>query len=85
MSNKKQKVILKFKNDAFVEQLKSLLLKTGSVKVGGLGIFEIRKIPAREAYNVGSGKMFLLDEHNKLAFKPTKKIKDVIQDYDGDN
>ena len=83
MSNRKQRVILKFKDDAFVDQLTSLLLKAGKVKVSGLGIFEIRRIAEREGYNVGTGERITISAHNKVAFRPHKKMKDSVQDYEG--
>lgn len=81
MANRRQKVILKFKDDAFVEQLSSLLLKTGKVKVGGLGIFEIRDVSEREGYNVHNGDRIVIPAHKKVAFIPTKKLKETIQEY----
>lgn len=81
MSNTKQRVILKFKDDAFVEQLEKLLLSSGKVKVGGLGIFEIREVKAREGYNVGSGDRITIPAHKKVVFRPTKKLRDSIQTY----
>lgn len=81
MSNTKQKVILKFKDDAFVTQLQSLLLSSGKVKVGGMGIFEIRRIEAREGYNVGNGKRITIGAHNKVVFRPTKKFKTEMQKH----
>lgn len=82
MSNVKQKVILRFKDDAFVEQLTSLLMKAGKVKVSGLGIFEIRAVAERDGYSVGSGKRIKIPGHTKVAFRPTKKIKDLVQSYE---
>lgn len=81
MTNIKQKVILRFKDDAFAEQLKSLLAKSGKVKVGGLGIFEIRPVAARKGYNVSNGKEIIIANHNKIVFRPTKKFRDMIQTY----
>lgn len=83
MGNVKQRVILKFKDDAFVEQLLSLLLKAGKVKVGGLGIFEIRNIEPRTGYNVGTGKKIEIPAHKKLAFRPTARIKNLVQSHEG--
>jgi nucleoid DNA-binding protein len=81
MSNTKQKVIIKFKDDAFVEQLERVLLSSGKVKVGGLGIFEIRAVKAREGYNVGSGERITIPAHNKIVFRPTKSLRDAVQEY----
>lgn len=81
MANKEQKVILKFKNDEFVSQLTRLIMSAGKVKVSGLGIFEVRKIAAREGYNVGNGNRIKIPAHNKLVFRPTKKLRVIIQGH----
>jgi len=81
MTNIKQKVILKFKDDAFVEQVEKLMLSSGKVKIGGFGIFEIRQVKEREGYNVGSGERITIPAHNKIVFRPTKKLRDAIQAY----
>lgn len=80
MANVKQRTILKFKDDSFVQQLQKLLTSSGKVKIVGLGIFEIRHIDEREGYNVGNGQRIVIPAHNKVVFRPTKKFKDVIQD-----
>lgn len=82
MANKTQKVILKFRDDNFTEQLEKLLLHTGRVKVTNLGVFEIRSINARNSYNVGKGGTIVIPKHNKLVFKPTKVLKEIIQKYE---
>lgn len=83
MSNRKQRVILKFKDDSFEEQLQNLLLSSGKVKVGGVGIFEIRAVAQRKGYNVSNGEEIVIPAHNKMFFRPTKKLKDAIQAYGG--
>jgi len=80
--NIKQKVVLKFKDDSFVTQLMSLLMRTGKVKIVGLGIFELKRIAEREGYSVNDGKRIKISAHNKIAFRPTKKLKDSIQEYE---
>lgn len=80
--NKKQKVVIKFKDDAFVKQLSSLLLKTGKVKVVGLGIFEVRAVVEREGYDVNSTKRITFPAFNKIGFRPTKALKDLMQEYE---
>lgn len=81
MANKKNKVILRLGNDDFIVQLEKLLLQTGSVKVTGLGIFEIRQFKAKQFYNIYKSKMDKLPDMNKLVFKPTLSLKKSIQKY----
>lgn len=83
MSNTKQRVILKFKDDQFVERLEHLLLQAGKVKVTGLGIFEVRKVAEREGYNVGTGERITIPAHNKVVFRPAKGLREAIQSYEG--
>lgn len=80
--NKKQRVILKFHDDNFIEQLEKLLLLTGKVKVTGLGVFEIRHINARQSYNISNGKSIIIPRHNRIMFKPTKLLKEAIQKHE---
>lgn len=82
MSNIKQKVIMRFKNDEFVDQLQTLLMSTGKVKVGGLGIFEIKGIKERLGYDMRSGKRITIKAHNKVSFRPTQKLRDKVQSYE---
>ena len=84
MANKKQRVILKFKNDTFVEHLLSLIMKAGKVKVGKLGIFEVREIPARESYSIKDGGRINIKAYKKLVFRPSVSVKRIVQDYDGE-
>ena len=81
--NIKQRVVLKFKDDAFVKQLMSLLTRTGKVKIVGLGIFEIKRVAEREGYGIHDKNRIVIPAHNKVVFRPTKQLKDVIQEYDG--
>lgn len=82
MGNIKQKVIMKFKDDSFVQQLQSLLMERGKVKVNGLGVFEIKRVAARKGWNVGAGGgEILIDAHNRIAFRATKSLREAIQRY----
>lgn len=81
MSNIKQKVILKLKNDDFTNQLQELLVQAGKVKVSGLGIFEIKRINEREGYGVYEKKMITIPAHNKLVFRMSKTLRRAIQEH----
>ena len=81
MANIKQRVILKFKDDSFVEQLHTILLSSGKVKVGGLGIFSIHPVKERDGYNIGTGKRMLIPAHNKVMFRPTARLRESAQTY----
>ena len=66
-----------------VEQLTKFLMVSGKVKVAGLGIFEIRSVKERKGYGIGTdgSKPIIIPAHKKIAFRPTKKIKELIQTY----
>lgn len=81
MSSQKQRVILKLKNDDFIQKLGELLTQTGKVKVTGLGIFEIRHIDARDGYGVFEKKMIKIKAHNKLVFRVSSSLRKSIQKY----
>lgn len=71
-----------FKNNEFVDQLQSLLMSTGKVKVAGLGIFEIRNIKERLGYDMRTKERITIKSHNKISFRPTQKLKVKIQSYE---
>lgn len=81
MTAQKQKVIMKLKNDDFIQKLGDLLFQTGKVKVTGFGIFEIRYIAAREGYDVYNKKMIRIKARNKLVFRASANFKKIIQNY----
>lgn len=81
--NKKQKVILKFKDDFFIDKFNELINQTGKVKLSGIGIFEIKEINERESYNIHTKERCIIPTHNKIVFKPTVSLKKHIQSYDG--
>lgn len=79
MGNSKQKAIIDFRDSKSFSLLSSLLAEYRKVKVKGLGIFEVRTIRAREAYNVANGKRFQMKAYNKIVFRPTQRFKDIIK------
>lgn len=81
MSTKHRKMALKLKDQAFIQRFTTLLLTGGKLKVTGIGVFEIKRIAAREGYNVGTGGRCQIKEHNKLSFRPAKPLKVSIQSH----
>ena len=72
---------MKFKDDSFVTHLLSAVMKAGKVKVGKLGIFEIKQIPSRESYSIKDGGRIIVPAYKKLVFRPSASIKRIIQEY----
>lgn len=85
MANKAQKAVVKFNDNAFVQQLISLLMNSGQVKVDTLGIFEIKTVKAREGYSIKDGSRIIIPEHKKVAFRPTAQFKLKAQEYKEDD
>lgn len=83
--NKKQKIIMKFKDSNFVEHLLSAVLKSGQVKVGKLGIFEIRRINPRVSHSIRNNVPVTIPAYNKLVFKPSASVKRLIREYNAEN
>lgn len=80
MANKKQKSITKV-DKAFIDFIFSKLLKHGSLKIIGLGIFKLQKMKARKGFNPYSKESVKFPAYIKISFSPTKKLKLAIQKW----
>ena len=63
---------------AFVELTVKNLKKGHKVRVTGLGIFQVRKRPARMGRNPATGEAIKIKASKKLAFRAAKEVKDAI-------
>jgi DNA-binding protein HU-beta len=63
---------------AFVELTVKNLKKGHKVRVTGLGIFQVKKRPARMGRNPATGEQIKIKASKKLAFRPAKEVKDAI-------
>ena len=63
---------------AFVELTVKNLKKGHKVRVTGLGIFQVRKRPARMGRNPATGEQIKIKDSKKLAFRAAKEVKDAI-------
>jgi DNA-binding protein HU-beta len=63
---------------AFVELTVKNLKKGHKVRVTGLGIFQVRKRPARMGRNPATGEQIKIKASKKLAFRAAKEVKDAI-------
>jgi DNA-binding protein HU-beta len=64
--------------NAFVELTVKNLKKGHKVRVTGLGIFQVRKRPARMGRNPATGEQIKIKASKKLAFRAAKEVKDAI-------
>jgi len=63
---------------AFVELTVKNLKKGSKVRITGLGIFQVKKRPARMGRNPATGEQIKIKASKKLAFRPAKEVKDAI-------
>ncbi|MBL8894338.1 MAG: HU family DNA-binding protein [Rhizobiales bacterium] len=62
----------------FIEMTVKNLKKGHKVRVTGLGIFQVRKRPARMGRNPATGEAIKIKASKKLAFRAAKEVKDAI-------
>jgi len=77
-SVRKKAEILKIKDKEFLPLLYSLLDKGKKVKVTGLGIFDIGSIKPRTVKHVLTGEEIKTKKTNRVLFRATKVLKDMI-------
>ena len=63
---------------AFVDLTVKHLKKGAKVRVTGLGIFQVKKRPARMGRNPATGEAIKIKASKKLAFRAAKEVKDAI-------
>ena len=63
---------------AIVELTVKNLKKGHKVRVTGLGIFQVKKRPARMGRNPATGEAIKIKASKKLAFRAAKEVKDAI-------
>lgn len=59
----------------FVGMIVKSLKKGEKVKIGGLGIFQVRKQPARIGRNPATGEMIKIQSGKKVAFRASKELR----------
>ena len=74
MSKKAAGELLADSVDLLVKHLK----KGNKVRVTGLGIFQVRKRPARLGRNPATGEQIKIKASKKLAFRAAKEVKESI-------
>ena len=62
----------------FVELTVKNLKKGNKVRITGLGIFQVKKRPARLGRNPLTGEQIKIKASKKLAFRAAKEVKDTI-------
>jgi DNA-binding protein HU-beta len=54
------------------------LKKGARIRIGGLGILQVRKRPARMGRNPATGEPIKIKASKKVAFRPAKELKEAI-------
>ena len=62
----------------FVEMIVKHLKKGEKVRITGLGIFQVKKRPARLGRNPLTGEQIKIKASKKLAFRAAKEVKEAI-------
>jgi DNA-binding protein HU-beta len=62
----------------FVDTVVKNLKKGHKVRVTGLGIFQVKKRPARDGRNPLTGEKIKIKASKKLAFRAAKEVKEAI-------
>lgn len=63
--------------DFFIETIKSKAIDK-KVKLSGFGSFCFKKTPKRVGRNPNTRESYIISELNKLSFKPSNKIKGIL-------
>jgi DNA-binding protein HU-beta len=67
---------------AILEDLVTMItkhLKKGAkIRIGGLGVLQVRKRPARMGRNPATGEAIKIKASKKVAFRPAKELKESI-------
>ena len=63
---------------AFVDLTVKHLKKGSKIRVTGLGIFQVKKRPARMGRNPATGEQIKIKASKKLGFRAAKEVKDAI-------
>ena len=62
----------------FVEMTTKHLKKGNKIRVTGLGIFQVRKRPARMGRNPATGEQIKIKASKKVAFRAAKELKEAV-------
>jgi DNA-binding protein HU-beta len=64
--------------DDFVENITKQLKKGARIRIGGLGILQVRKRAARMGRNPATGEAIKIKASKKVAFRAAKELKEAV-------
>lgn len=62
----------------FIGLIVKSLKKGEKIRIGGLGIFQVRKRPARMGRNPATGEAIKIKASKKVAFRASKDLKEAV-------
>jgi DNA-binding protein HU-beta len=62
----------------FIQSVADHLKKGTKIRIGGLGILQVRSRPARMGRNPATGAQIQIAASKKIAFRPAKELKDAV-------
>jgi DNA-binding protein HU-beta len=62
----------------FIGMIVKSLKKGEKIRIGGLGIFQVRKRPARMGRNPATGEAIKIKASKKVAFRAAKDLKEAV-------
>ena len=74
MAKKQSETLLNDLVDMIVKHLK----KGDRIRIGGLGILQVRKRAARMGRNPATGEQIKIKASKKIAFRPAKELKESV-------
>ena len=64
--------------DDMVETLTKHLKRGARIRIGGLGVLQVRKRPARMGRNPATGEAIKIKASKKIAFRAAKELKEAV-------
>jgi DNA-binding protein HU-beta len=64
--------------DDFVTMITKHLKKGNKIRIGGLGVLQVRKRPARMGRNPATGEAIKIKASKKVAFRAAKELKEAV-------
>lgn len=61
-----------------LDMLKESIVKHGSLKIQGFGVFEVVDVPARQGRNPRTGKSIHIPAHKSVKFRPGKELREAV-------
>lgn len=61
-----------------LDMLKESIVKHGSLKIQGFGVFEVVDVPARQGRNPRTGESIPISAHKAVKFRPGKELREVV-------